>query len=115
MNNNNQNSGNFLNAFIFGAIVGAAGVFLLGTKRGKKILNAISQEGLELSELFGEDEDLIDEDFKEPHKHCENCKVEENSEKETPPLQTVKTNGNGALTKIKKVHRFFKGIHRKAA
>lgn len=36
---------NFFSGFLLGVIIGAAIVFLLGTKKGKKILKAISEEG----------------------------------------------------------------------
>ncbi len=53
MDNNNNNSttsgqqGNFFSGFLLGALVGAAVVFLLGTKKGKKLLKAISEEGID--------------------------------------------------------------------
>lgn len=57
MNNNNSN-GSFVNGFLWGAIIGAGVVFLLGTEKGKKLLKTIKEEGLEgvsgLSELVEE-------------------------------------------------------------
>ncbi len=48
MNNNNQHHSNsFANGFLFGLIIGAAAVFLLATKKGRKILKLISEEGLD--------------------------------------------------------------------
>lgn len=51
-NNNNPTAtsgqgNNFFNGFLLGVLVGAAVVFLLGTKKGKKLLKAISGEGIE--------------------------------------------------------------------
>lgn len=47
-NNNNKNSGNnFFSGFLLGVLVGAAVVFLLGTKKGKRLLKTISEEGLD--------------------------------------------------------------------
>ncbi len=47
--------GRFSDGFLTGIIVGAAGFFLLGTEKGKKILKAISEEGgPELSKFLKE-------------------------------------------------------------
>lgn len=47
-----------MSGFILGVIVGAVGIFLLGTKRGKKLLKILSEEGIEgmaeLEELLTE-------------------------------------------------------------
>lgn len=45
MESNDKSGNDFFGGFLLGALVGAAIVFLLGTKRGKKILKAISEEG----------------------------------------------------------------------
>lgn len=51
MDNNNptesSGQGKFFNGFLLGLLVGAAVVFLLGTKKGKKLLKAISEEGID--------------------------------------------------------------------
>lgn len=104
MENDNRSSGNnFFSGFLLGALVGAAIVFLLGTKKGKKILKAISEEGSEnitnllnkidksvdlQEEVFEEDDDVI---------LSENTSAEENVVKEKP-----------------KVKRFFRGISKRA-
>jgi len=57
--NDNRNGNGLLQGLIIGALIGGGAVFLLGTKKGKKLLKAISEEGFEgLSELgdFVEDE-----------------------------------------------------------
>lgn len=36
----------FSDGFLLGALIGGAAVFLLGTKKGNKVLKAISEEGL---------------------------------------------------------------------
>ena len=36
----------FVNGFLLGALIGAGVVFLLGTKKGKRLLKTISEEGL---------------------------------------------------------------------
>jgi gas vesicle protein len=47
MDNNNKSGNNFLGGFLLGVLVGAVIVFLLATKKGKKILKAISDDGLD--------------------------------------------------------------------
>lgn len=42
--NGRGQGGNFLSGFLVGAFVGAAVVFLLGTKKGKRLLKAISED-----------------------------------------------------------------------
>ena len=39
--------GKFFNGFLLGLLVGAALMFLFGTKKGKKLLKAISEDGAE--------------------------------------------------------------------
>jgi len=46
-NNNGKSGNNFVSGFLLGALVGGIIVFLLGTEKGKKILKAISKEGLD--------------------------------------------------------------------
>jgi gas vesicle protein len=55
---NSQHHHGHMNGFLLGVIVGAALVFLLATKKGKKILKLISEEGIEsLTDLL-KDEDV---------------------------------------------------------
>lgn len=88
----------FFNGFIIGLILGAAVVFLFGTKRGKKILKTISEEGLEnitkvLEEI--EDEEIVDQDFVE-------------DVPEPVKSATTKVEASEPEVKIKKPRRFFK-------
>lgn len=86
---NNQNSSSFSNGFLLGLIIGGAAVFLLGTKRGKKILKSVSEEGLEgLTEIIEE----------------ASTRMEEEEEPE-PAQEFPKSNGNGS-TPVKR--RFFR-------
>ena len=58
MESSNHNDSKFLNGLLLGAILGAGAVFLLGTQKGKKLLKAISDEGLEnISELLHHEEE----------------------------------------------------------
>ena len=52
---NNGHNSRFFDGFILGIMVGALGVFLLGTKSGKNLLKIISEQGLDGVK------DLIDE------------------------------------------------------
>jgi hypothetical protein len=73
---NNRSNSNFPGGFLFGVLIGAAIVFLLGTEKGKKILKTISENGMDnldnllekagkatdLDEVYEEeDDDLIPE------------------------------------------------------
>ncbi len=65
MNNNGNHGNKFFEGFIWGAIIGGAIVFLMGTKKGKKLLKAITQEGVgNLADIIDEgiDEDELDEE-----------------------------------------------------
>ena len=65
-NNNNQKEGKFFNGFLLGLLVGAAVVFLLGTKKGKKLLKSLSEDGLSnISDIFEEAEELEGDDVEE--------------------------------------------------
>lgn len=62
--NNHQHNGGFFNGFVMGALIGALLVYLLGTRRGKKILDSLMDEGLDsvegLEDALGEFMDKSD-------------------------------------------------------
>ncbi len=61
-----NHSNGFMNGLVLGAILGAGAVFLLGTKTGKKLLKAVSEEGMEaMSDLKGVLENEMDEEDQE--------------------------------------------------
>lgn len=63
-NEHQSSSGGFLNGLLLGFLIGGGAVFLFGTKKGKRLLKLITEEGLEgISELenFIEDEVAYDE------------------------------------------------------
>lgn len=75
-NNSNKSGNNFLSGFLLGALIGGAIVFLLGTKKGKRILKTISEEGAEnissildkmdkadLQDELSEDDSISDENL----------------------------------------------------
>ncbi|MDO8659595.1 MAG: hypothetical protein Q7K54_03250 [Candidatus Parcubacteria bacterium] len=102
MENNNHSGNNFLNGFLLGALFGAAVVFFLGTKKGKKLLKAISEEGAEnisnvlkkVDESVNLDGIMEDEDDDMPG---EKLSIKENQVEKVKP----------------KVKRFFRGISRR--
>jgi gas vesicle protein len=97
-NDSNKSGGNFFSGFIIGALVGAAVVFFLGTKKGKKLLKVISEEGMDnLNNLI--------------EKADKATGLEEVYEEEIEPAPR-----KGILKRVAeeapKVKRFFKGISR---
>jgi gas vesicle protein len=101
MENNNKPNNNFLSAFVLGAIVGAAIVFLLATKKGKNILKAISEEGGEninnILDKINESVELEGESMQDDD--------ESESVKKSAPRQIAIKNGP-------KTRRFFRGVSR---
>lgn len=64
MNNNGNHGNKFFEGFIWGAIIGGTIVFLMGTKKGKKLLKAITEEGVgNLADII--DEGIDEEEFDE--------------------------------------------------
>lgn len=110
MNNTQQDTGGkFFNGLVVGVIIGVAFMFLLSTKKGKKILKMLTEEGLEgvssIEELLmdGGDEEVYEEVVEE-----------EKEEKEEPHtnghVQTHHEQPVHATPKITKVRRFFRGL-----
>ena len=102
MNNNHSNK--FFDGFLWGAIIGGGLVFFLSTKKGKKLLKTITEEGVEgLSEILEaqmdggdlEDEEQIDEVIEEPKIIKGNGVTKNNSE----PVESQ--------PKVKPYHRRF--------
>lgn len=103
MNNNHSHGGNF-NAFLWGLIIGAGAVFLFGTKKGKRILKTISEEGLELKELFEEEEGEEGIEDYQVGSQAKKNKSPQAKEKYSSSSSEPASSGNGG------VRRFFKGI-----
>ena len=100
----NNNPNRFLDGFLWGAIIGGGLVFLLATKKGKKILKMISEEGLELSEFLEEGFGNYDED--------------EGNEEEVSPSGQDSSNGQARQEPREapkaSVRRLFRGVRRKS-
>lgn len=103
-NNNNKSSNNSFGLFLLGVLVGAAVVFLLGTKKGKRILKAISEEGKgKLSNLLDKIENSVD---LEPASA-------KTSEGQGMNLEYVEPVSRKNIVEEKpRVRRFFRGISR---
>ena len=92
-------NGRFSDGFLLGALIGGAAVFLLGTKKGNKILKSITEEGLDgLTEIIENFEEEREGAKPEPHVPK---KVEEKIELE--PV-SIETNGHS----VSPARRFFK-------
>ena len=71
--------GKFINGFLLGALIGAGVVFLLGTKKGKKLLKSLSEDGLgniaDILEDAGElEDDELETEMKYPVQEKESPK-----------------------------------------
>lgn len=109
MENSNHKSGNnFLSGFLLGVLIGGAVVFLLGTKKGKKILKAISEEGEgKISNILNKIEKSVD---------LEDAILEDQEiETAAPKKEIIVKDGEQSRAieeKPKATRRFFKGISR---
>lgn len=107
MTNNNGSGGNFINGFFWGALIGAGAVFLLGTKKGKKLLKIISEQGLERISSLEDLVEEVEEEFEESSPQSKPVHKEHSNGEAKPQAQSLleKTKSSGK--------RFFKGIKRK--
>jgi gas vesicle protein len=96
-NDTNKSGGNFFSGFIIGALVGAAIVFFLGTKKGKKLLKVISEEGM----------DKLNNVLEKADKTADLEEIYE-EEEEIAPKKILRK----VAEEAPKVRRFFKGISR---
>jgi len=85
MTMNNNNGSKFFDGFLWGAIIGGAVVYFLSTKGGKKILKALTEEGL------GNLADLMEEGVEE----YEEVGEEPSSAKATEDKEEAEPSGNG--------------------
>ena len=123
MDKNNQcqhdhhSGGNFGNGFIFGLIVGAAIVFLLGTKKGKEILKTLAENGFEgitgLTDLIDEDDEMgeYEEDYEEEVEPIDQ-EVSQQEEGATPTPKTPEKRIVVVHRHPRPVKRLFRGVKR---
>jgi len=98
----NNGDGKFLTGFILGIIIGGGIIFLFGTKKGKKLLKTITEEGVEsFSDLIErvEEGEYSQPGFNREERTAEESgfQIKEKEEIKKPP-----------------VHRFFKGTPRRS-
>lgn len=71
-------NGRFSDGLLLGAILGGTAVFLLGTKKGNKVLKVLTNEGIDgLSSIISDFEDGVSEGIKKTAKRIENATGEE--------------------------------------
>lgn len=98
-----NNHSRFSDGFLLGMLVGGLAVFLLGTKKGNKILKALTEDGLAgLGEIARELENEAKKETKNQLNKIEN-KVEDINES-----IVVESNGNGHSEDKPPGKRFFK-------
>ena len=98
--NNNGSRGGFFNGFLVGFILGAAVIFCLFTKKGKKLLKTLTEEGLDkVSDI----EELLEEKYEEPVKESPKTHTNGESKIPTSAFKDIATTGR----------RFFKGISKR--
>lgn len=120
MKEKKQHGGGLSTGFLLGVIVGVIVTLLLTTKRGKKILNIITKEGLhKLSDFEGVFDDMVEEyqsqpESEKPKKKTGELLAQLEEDEETAeelvskPKEEVK-----AKSESKPLKRFFKGIPRR--
>lgn len=92
----------FGSGLLIGSIIGAGAVFLLGTKKGKKLLKALTEEGFEsISEISGVFDEIEDENGA-VHKRISPKKVEKKIIKKVNQIKKSEPVKN-ALEKIDEV------------
>ncbi|MDP2585535.1 MAG: YtxH domain-containing protein [Candidatus Levybacteria bacterium] len=123
-NSNNKSGNNFLSGFLLGVLIGGVVVFLLGTKKGKKILKAISEEGEgKISSIINklensvdlEDESLEDDDSSllvQPSSSLSSAQTFRRTSRPTSNASEKLISREKVIEKKPKARRFFRGISR---
>ena len=96
--------GRFTDGLLFGAIIGGAAVFLLGTKKGNRVLKVLTEEGM------AQFNDILEE-FEAAKNEAREIESDDTQEDEEEIiLEESKTNGEITHTesKSKPTKRFFK-------
>ena len=99
-----MNNNKFLDGVLWGLLIGGVGVFLFGTKKGNKILKAITQEGASGLNKVLEDIESVVEDAQDETSP-------ENSKAEKKEINTFSDNHFEDISEIRekpKAKRFFK-------
>lgn len=89
-----NNNGRFLDGFMIGALIGGTAIFLLGTKKGNKVLKVLSEGGIEgLTEMLTDFEEGVEEGIKTT-KHDIVEKEEKNIRKIEERIMGEQSNSN---------------------
>lgn len=105
-------SGKFFNGFLLGFIIGGVSVFLLGTKKGKKLLKAISEEGIDsISNILEEADKSVDLDEVIEEEEPSFTKATEGQREDIAPKKEFVIKEK-SIEEKPKVRRFFRGISR---
>ena len=99
-NHDNHSSNNgFGNGFLLGAILSGAAVFLLGTKKGKKLLKTLTEEGIEgISDL----EDFLFEDEVKPSQIIRS-KIEKTAPQVESAIEKITTTSISKVSELAEV------------
>ncbi|OGH42599.1 MAG: hypothetical protein A3B53_01740 [Candidatus Levybacteria bacterium RIFCSPLOWO2_01_FULL_42_15] len=110
--NNSEHHNNFWSGFLMGAIVGALVVFFLATKKGKRLLRIITEEG---SEGISELEELFSQDKGNPSQKESKSRKPPNGHTNTEsPLEKIIVKGSEiGDAAVLQGRRLFKGIPKK--
>lgn len=127
-NRQQHHGGGSLNTFLFGVLVGILASLLFTTKKGRRLLKVITDEGVdrlthwedmlksmerEIEEDTLDEEPVIGEDMEKEVRALEAPKTEEVDENE--PAISEKPDEEENPAPKKKSKRLFKGIRRKAS
>lgn len=109
MNNQNGQNNGFSSGFLLGILVGAALVFLLGTEKGKKIVKAITEGGLdrmdEIKEMLEKNIEEVEDEYEEP---IEKKIIAKKPKPSNGHAVTVPSNSSPSI--VHRTKRLFRGI-----
>jgi hypothetical protein len=126
MDEKKHSGGGLSSGFLLGVVVGVIITLVLTTKRGKRILKLITEEGIhKLSDFEGVFDDMIEEYEHTPAEptqkpvelleHVEEDDEEMEEEEEVPAVHPIqKAKAKKSESKVSMSKRFFKGIHRRS-
>lgn len=106
MERNEKQNGGLSTGFLLGIVVGVVITLLLTTKRGKRILKIITEEGMSKISNF---EDLFNDAVEEYQTKPAEPKL---PPVDLTPVEEQQDEEKPAEEKPKSIKRFFKGIHR---
>ena len=116
MEKKEHHGGGLSSGFLLGVVVGVIVTLLLTTKRGKRIVKLITEEGM--SKLSGWEDmmtDMMEEYEKKPQESTpKSVTFLEDGEEEIQEVQVEAKSKKERHEEAKSSKRFFKGIHRRS-